>query len=84
MTNELNINLETIASFSNSSTLASQWSYLNQTKKNYARYLVVRFGYPVAIAIQMVSIFGFQKWQYDYRNNCPVKDDANPDEFGVW
>lgn len=97
MINKFNTGLESVINFSSTreaqwtyisqdkkNSIVSQWECLSQTKKNYVRYLVVRFGYPVAMAVQSAHFFGFQKWQYDYRNNCPVEDDTNPDIFGTW
>lgn len=54
--------------------LNEQWNLLGKQRKKYAAYLVKRYAYPVAIAIQQSYLFGYDMWPYDYRLKAAVMD----------
>lgn len=60
------------------------YKLLNKTRKNYARYLVETYGYPVNIAIQSAYVFGFDNYPYDYRSKCPTREKRTRESFGRW
>lgn len=63
--------------------LSKRFNLLSKSEKRYCRYLVERYAWHVADAIESAYIFGFSPFVYDYRSKMPVVDDASARDFGL-
>lgn len=58
------------------------WVHMCEGERNYARYLVERYGYTVKLAIQRAFTHGFDEYPFDYRSNRAVCEERTMESFG--